>query len=380
MAIVPRSPGRTLRFTNLQVGYLVDQCFAKVPGGTARYTRELGAALARTSGPQDSVVGWCSWVSDVSAGVIPGVGGPHRLAMPRPALARSWAKGAGPGPRNADVVHAPTIMAPPRRRRPLVVTIHDAVPWTHPETLTAHGVSWHKEMAVRAERADAIAVPTQAVADALLEHLKPKRVVVVGGAPAEGLLTEPADAAARRKALGLPADYALFVGTAEPRKGLDVALNAWLSAMPALPLAIVGPKGWGDLDLQAEVASRGMGSQILLLGQLGEQDLASVLHGSTVFVAPSLAEGFGLPLLEAMAAGVPAVLSADPAQVEVAGGAGVVVPIGDPDALGSAVSSLLSDSAALRRHAAAGLERAKAFSWDTSAAGLWSLYRELASK
>ena len=377
MSIVAKS--RRPRFTNIHLGFIVDQCFARVPGGTARYTRELGAALARTSGPRDQVTGWCGWSADLSPGAIDGMLGPHRLALPRVALARAWAAGAGPVPRNCDVVHAPTLLAPPRRRRPLVVTIHDAVPWTHPETLTAHGGDWHRTMARRAQRADAIVVPTRAVADALGSVISPRRIEVVALGPTEALLIAPADAGARRASLALPAEYAIVVATAEPRKGLDVALDAWAESSP-LPLAVVGPRGWGEFDLSAEVKRRGLSSAVLPLGQLDDVDLAAALHGATMMVAPSRAEGFGLPVLEAMAAGIPVVLSDDPAQVEVAGGSGVVVPIGDASALAAAVAHLYASPEARAAGSTGGLARAKAFSWDGAATSLWALYRELASQ
>lgn len=374
MAIVARE--RRQQFSNIHLGFIVDQLLARVPGGTARYTRELGAALARTAGPRDAVSGWCSWAADVGDAEIEGVEGPHRLALPRPALARAWAAGAGPAPRNADIVHAPTLLAPPRRRKPLVVTIHDAVPWTHPHTLTAHGASWHRTMARRAERADAIVVPTQAVADALLLEIRPQRIVVVGGGPTDVLTVEPDDADARRRRMGLEGDYAIAIGTAEPRKGLDVALDAWRQ-VEGLRLAVAGPTGWGEVDLAAETSARGVADRVTLLGKVDDLDLAAALHGATLMIAPSRAEGFGLPVLEALSAGVPVVLSDDAAQQEVADGSGLVVPIGDADALSTAVLALAADPA--RRHAlsAAGLQRAASFSWDASAATLWSLYREL---
>ena len=98
--------------------------------------------------------------------------GPVRLALPRRPLIAAWQQGRGPRPGDCDLVHAPTLLAPPRGRRPLVVTIHDAVPWTHPTTLTPRGVDWHRAMAARVARtADAVVVPTQAVADVLADLL-----------------------------------------------------------------------------------------------------------------------------------------------------------------------------------------------------------------
>jgi glycosyltransferase involved in cell wall biosynthesis len=113
-----------------------------------------------------------------------------------------------------------------------------------------------------------------------------------------------------------------------------------------------------------------------VLGRLGDQDLATVYSRASVLVMPSRAEGFGLPVLEAMAHGLPVVISDAPALVETAGGAAVVVPRGDAAALASGVGRALADRAAL---SAAGLVRSRAFSWDTSATHVWDICRQLVS-
>src|SRR5262249_37929274 len=130
---------------------LLEQCLAPVPGGTGRHSRELAAALAATAPPGWEVAGWTAYHQDIAAARVPAVDGPHRLPLPRRALVAAWERRAGPAPRG-DVVHAPTLLVPPRRGRPLVVTIHDAVPWTHPRTLTPRGVAWHRRMAEYAAR------------------------------------------------------------------------------------------------------------------------------------------------------------------------------------------------------------------------------------
>jgi glycosyltransferase involved in cell wall biosynthesis len=115
----------------------------------------------------------------------------------------------------------------------------------------------------------------------------------------------------------------------------------------------------------------------VLLGRVGDADLAAVLAGATALVAPSRAEGFGLPVLEAMAAGVPVVSSDAPALVEVGGGATVVTPVGDADALARALADVVADDDLRHSLAERGRLRAADFSWSAVATRLWALYREL---
>ena len=398
----------------MRVGFLVDQLLAPVPGGTGRYSAELAAALARTAAPGDGVTGWCAWrpqrraapptgpvarlgrqlldrrrgsdgpVTDDAR--LPGVLGPLRLPLPRRALATAWARGVGPAPTGVDVVHAPTLLVPPRRRgTALVVTIHDAVPWTHPRTLTPHGARWHQEMGARAARtADAIVVPTKAVADALSSFLPvpDSQLHVIGEGASDAVLRVGSDADERAARLGLPRDgYLLTLATLEPRKGLEVALAALgmlTGGAVDLPLLHVGQPGWGGLDADAEAAKLGVAEgRFRSLGQIDNTDLAIVLSRASVLVMPSRSEGFGLPAIEAMAHGVPVVVSDVPALVEVTGRAGTVVPVDNPTALAAAVSRILTDPVLRGRLSGTGRERAAHFSWIAAAHSCWALYRRV---
>ncbi|NUT95054.1 MAG: glycosyltransferase, partial [Saccharothrix sp.] len=128
----------------------------------------------------------------------------------------------------------------------------------------------------------------------------------------------------------------------------------------------VGPQGWGGVDLRAP--------HVRLLGRLSDARLAYVLRRAAVLAAPSLAEGFGLPVAEAMAAGVPVVHSDAPALVEVGGGAGLVVPRGDLPGLVAALREVLADEGVAHRIAAAGLARAEAFTWENTAREVWRVH------
>lgn len=352
-----------------------------MPGGTGRYCIELATALAQQAPAEGSVTGWIAWHRDVDAATVPGVAGPRMLALARRPLIAAWERRVGPAPRDADLVHAPTLLLPPRRGRPLVVTIHDAVPWTHPETLTQRGVAWHRRMATYAAReADRIVVPTQAVADDLSRVLKLADKVVVIGEGASPALALPVDADDRAFRMQVPADgFLLSLATLEPRKGLDVLIAALAeSTAPDLPLLLVGQPGWGGVDPNAEAAKHGVDpKRIHVLGRISDADLAVLLHRATMLVSPSRAEGFGLPVVEAMTAGTPAVTSDAPALVEVGGGATVVVPRDDPAALAAAMHEVATDETHRAKLREAGLRQAEQYTWPAAAEALWRLYKEL---
>lgn len=360
----------------MQLSVVLEQCLSPVPGGTGRYSREIVAALARFAASGDVVAGVVALHRDIAAAQVPGVRGPRRLPLPRRALVAAWERGLPPYV-PGDVVLAPTPLWPPRRA-PTAVVVHDAVPWTHPETLTPRGARWHRAQVERACRhADLVVVPTQAVADELRRHVALAEPLVVGeGVSAD--LSLPHDAAERARRLALPPRFWLTVATLEPRKGLDVLLAALAEpAAPNLPLLVAGQPGWGGLDPLAQARALGLpDGRIRLLGRVSDADLAVLLDRATAVVVPSRAEGFGLPLLEAMAAGTPVITSTAPALVEVGAGAALAVPL-ESAALAVALTQLADDGQLRDRLAAAGRLRAADFTWDGAAHVLWSALRAL---
>jgi glycosyltransferase involved in cell wall biosynthesis len=227
-------------------------------------------------------------------------------------------------------------------------------------------------------------VPSRTVADELpgvLPGLEPGRVRLLGAGVSPGLLQEPpADRVASvRRRLALPERYLLSLATLEPRKGLDVLIGALARLGPAAPvLVVVGQPGWGGVDLAAASAAAGLApDRVRVLGRLPDADLAVVLRGAHALIAPSRAEGFGLPVAEAMAAGVPTIVSAAPALAETAGDAALVTPVGNEDALAAAIETLLADEALRGRLATAGRARAARYDWHVVAQRAWALYREL---
>lgn len=362
---------------------VAEQILSRVPGGTGRYSYEVAAALGSSVPPGWRARSVTAWHGDPVPARVAGVTGPRRLPVEARVLARLWERGLGPSLRGT-VVHALTPLAPARLRRgqALVVTVHDAVPYTHPATLTARGAVWHRVMIERAARiASALVVPTEAVAAELVAAGVGGRIEVIGEGVALSLAgpVPAAEIERTRSRLGLPGRYVLTVGTLEPRKGLDVLLDALAEPGSAgVELAVVGQPGWGDTDVAAQAQRRGVADRVLVLGRLPDADLAAVMAGAAASVVPSRSEGFGLPLLEAMSRGIPVIHSDAPALVEVAAESGWCVPIGDAPAMSRAIQTVLSDQAVAARMSIAGRLRAADFSWAAVAGRLWDLYREVA--
>ncbi len=383
--------------TTLRV--VVDQIVAPVPGGVGRYTEELTRQLIATAPADCQVTGIVSDSSDEDNDklrmLLPGLAELESMPLKRSQLRRAWQAGitSVPGTNMTDkgMIHAPSLLAPLAKHDRLnevgnqtVVTIHDVVPWTHPDALNPRKVAWHKAMAKRARKyADAIVVPSHAVASELEEIMGfGDRIRVIGGA-VSSKLTLPVDAEARAVELDLPERYILTAGTLEPRKGIQPLIRSLAEAGSTdLPLLIAGPEGWGHIDVQAIAAEAGLADgRVRTLGFLRDADLAVALHRASVLVFPSIAEGFGLPVIEAFNFGTPVVHSDVPAVVEVASGAGITVARNDeagyPARLAEAIASVVTDPALSERLHYQGLDRAGAFSWQDSARRVWELHADL---
>ena len=218
-----------------------------------------------------------------------------------------------------------------------------------------------------------------AVAEDLARHAPgPATVAVVPHGVPEAIRAEvdPEQVRVTVAGLELPDSYVLAVGTVEPRKGLDVLIEAMAKPYaPDLPLVVVGPPGWGEVDLTALAEEHGLtAGRLRVLGRISDIDLAVVLRRAAVLAVPSRAEGFGLPVLEALAVGTPVVHTDVPALAEVAGDAGVTVPRGDARALAAALQAVLDDPAGTQRRVAQGRLRAEAFTWEHVATELWRLH------
>ncbi|WP_245566036.1 glycosyltransferase family 4 protein [Thermocrispum municipale] len=318
--------------------------------GVGRYTVSLSEELAsmpevRSRGVAFTLRGWRKLRRVLPHGVTAA-----GMPVPARALRAAWKRSRFPpvelfaGP--ADVVHGTNFVLPGTLRAAGVVTIHDLAFLDRPESAGESDLP--QLVRVSARRAKAICTPTAAVADQVAERLEVARdkiVVTPLGVDPSWFTARPPGEQLRRR-LSLPPKYLLFVGAAGPRKGLR-----WLSkahqADPGLPpLVYIGP-GVFESSPRSQHA-----------GYISDVDLRSVMAGASALVLPSRDEGFGLPVLEAMACDVPVVCTDVPALREVSGGHAELVPYGDVDALIAAMNTAVSDShspeasVARRAHAA----------------------------
>lgn len=327
----------------------VGQLLQPVPGGIGRYVRGLLAAL-----PGAGVE-----VEAFAAGPPPdGVRGYTDLGWPSgPARYETWHRFRRPLIRvPGDVVHATSLAIPPAGRRPLVVTVHDLVFLRTPEHLTSRGVAFHRRgLDLARSEGNAIVVPSAyGRGDLVAEGFDPDRIVV-----AHHGVDAPADVTSIR---GRP-PFVLFVGTLEPRKGVPDLLAAHAAlrtSIPDLELVLVGRNGWGEpLDLSPPG---------VVTGPVDDDELDLLYRAATALALPSRYEGFGFPVIEAMARGCPVVASDAACLPEITGGAADLVPVGDVDALAEALGRLLDDESYRARRVVAGRVRAADFTWEASAA------------
>jgi glycosyltransferase involved in cell wall biosynthesis len=282
----------------------------------------------------------------------------------------------------ADVAHFTNGMLPMRAPVATVVTIHDMslrlFPQCHP--LRRRLIN-RPLIGVAARRADAIVTPSDSARCDLLRfhRVAPDRVTVVHEAAGPRFMPERDRARldAVRDRYHLPAPFCLYVGTIEPRKNLTRLVDAFCAARAAgTPhhLVCVGPYGWASRDLGARIDRLGLRSVVRFIGYAPAADLPLIYNASEFFVFPSLYEGFGLPVVEAMACGTPVITSNTSSLGEIANGAAITVDPEDTGALAEAIHRLSYDRALRDRLADRGRARAGTFSWERTARAMLSVY------
>jgi glycosyltransferase involved in cell wall biosynthesis len=364
-----------------RVAVTLEQCWHRVPGGTA--TSILGTVAALVRRDDVEVVGVAARHGEPPAAPFRPAVDVRHLPLPRLALYEAWhglrwppvERATGP----VDVVHATAVAVPPTRA-PLVMTIHDLAFLADPSLVTRHGNRFFRRGTELARRhARLVLVPSEATAaECRGAGFDPDRLRIVPWGVDPQPVT-PADVDAVRTRLGLQRPYVLFVGTVEPRKNLGGVIGAVAGlAGRDLDLVIVGPDGWNE-DLDGRLtALAGTGIGVHRLGFLPPRELLPLYAGAGAFCFPSVREGFGMPVLDAMAHGAPVVTSAGTATAEVAGDAGLLVDPLDTAAITAALASVLDDPARAEHLRAAGRERAAGFTWDRTAELTAAAYAEVA--
>ena len=263
---------------------------------------------------------------------------------------------------HVDFLHCTTIRAPLVSRVPVVVTVHDVSPLRRPEAFNPWMRRYTSLTLPRIVRAAAAVITVSA--------FQQRELAAVTGLPESKVRVVPQGVGPPFTGDGPAAegDYVLAVATLEPRKNLPLLVEGFRRSGLDCELRVAGEAGWGDVDVA--------GDRVRLLGRVGDDELAALYRGARCLVYPSTYEGFGLPVLEAMAAGTPVVCPAGPPYDEFADGVGVTCDPLDPDSIAAAIRDASTSGAELGPR---GQERAAAFSWARTARATLEVYREVAA-
>jgi glycosyltransferase involved in cell wall biosynthesis len=348
----------------------LEQLWHPVPGGTARAALGLLDELLKV--PQLDLTAYAAAHRSAPPAEWQGPAGlqwKHSM-LPRAALYESWVRLGHPRVgRKHEIVHSTTLVPVPTGGRS-IVTIHDLNFLDDPSTSSRRGRGFFRRCAdVARAKADIVLGPSVATREAATRH----------GFAGDRLRLVPLAAEAPLAVAATERDkpYVLWVGTHEPRKNLAGLIDAFRLVAPEVPhdLMIVGPRGWGS-DIDSHLT--GIRDRVHLHGFASPAELASLYLGADAFVFPSFAEGFGLPVLEAMSYGVPVITSAGTSTAElVADGAGIAVDPFDSSSIAAALASLLHDPERRAILSAAGRSRASTYTWAKSAEAIVAVYREL---
>ena len=329
-------------------------------GGLRRYVEQLSLALAREF-PEDIY----TLLSDQPF-TLPAAAPPNLTALTRHDK-RYWSWGIRRALRDlkSDVFHGTNFEVPYLGGTPSILTIHDLSPWKNPEWHgAAERVRQRTPWLIRLRRARLILTVSEAIAREIASHF---------GVPAENvrvvpLAPLPSPSSATTKSARPP--YFLFVGTLEPRKNLPLLLEAWRSIRRDFPVDLI-LAGRTRADFVPFPQSEGL----IMIGEVLDDDLPGLYSNALAFVYPSLYEGFGLPVLEAMQYGCPVIASRDPAVMEVAGGA--AIHVGSAAALAEAMRAVISNGDLREKLSSNGHARARLFSWQRTARQTHEIYHEL---
>lgn len=352
------------------------------PGGIAEYTRHVIEELASL----DPLTAYTVIHHRGQEALTPGPNF-QRMDVYTPSHHRleAWSLSVELARLRLDLLHSPDFIPPRYGARRQVITVHDLHFLHYPQFMTADSRRFYNDqIAWAVKRVDHILVDSQATRDDLSNLLNvpggKMTVHKLGVNKKFHPLPDPVIAETRAR-LGLPESYILFVGTFEPRKnipGLLEAYNLLRQDMPgAPPLVLVGRRGWLYEEIFAKVEALHLANHLIWLEDTADADMPAIYNGADVLVLPSHYEGFGLPALEAMACGTPAIVANRSSLPEVVGTVGLLVDPDDPPQIAAAIQRILENSALRDQLQRDGLTHAAQFTWRRTAETVLNIYRTL---
>src|SRR5262245_2190823 len=354
-------------------------------GGIPQYTRQLLTALAEVA-QDDQIISLQHRDQLRPLAIAPNVVRRTALTPPHHRF-EQWMLPLEVLLARPDVLHCPDFIAPVRRPCPAVVTIHDLAFLHYPEILDAAASAYYSQIKTNAHRADAIIAVSEATRQDIAQFLdipiEQIDVIHEAAAPLYGRLSLRPGEARVLQATPVAADtFLLFVSTLEPRKNLPTLLQALRICIDRQPqagyrLVVVGARGWKDETIFATVRDLRLSDHVFFAGAVGQYDLRWLYNACRLYINPSLYEGFGLPLLEAMACGATCLAAATSSMPEIGGAAAIYIPPLDPGLWADAIEELWNDEERRATLSRLGRVQAQRFSWMRAARETLNVYRRV---